>query len=165
MPAALAGLGFGGAVLDRQLWVWLATAAVAPLSWLPDVDQLRHTSLLSLACVAGIALMVVAFALGRGFEPCEAAAPGCRGEVLGVVGDAPAALRALPIFVFAFTCHQNIFSITNELREPSRERTLRLVSLTVCAGCLCFLVVAAWSVLASEPSGPRFNRPAGAPRD
>ena len=36
----------------------------------------------------------------------------------------------VPIFVFSFTCQQNIVSITNELRRPSQRRVAAAVALS-----------------------------------
>lgn len=134
MPAAMASFGFAGAALDRRPWILLAAALVTPLSFLRSVDQLSHTSLIALACVALIAIMTVVFAFGTEggvIEPCDPDAPDCRGHVVPFAGGGRAILRAVPVFVFAFTCHQNVLSITNELREPSRGRVLRLAVVTV----------------------------------
>ena len=35
-----------------------------------------------------------------------------------------AIFRALPIFVSAYTCQQNVFSILTELESPTRDRKL-----------------------------------------
>ena len=40
-------------------------------------------------------------------------------------------LRALPLFVFSYTCHQNIISVTNELHNPTRARNLAVAALSV----------------------------------
>ena len=45
-------------------------------------------------------------------------------------------LRALPLFVFSYTCHQNIFSITNELANPtpSRNASVAATAVTIALG-------------------------------
>jgi amino acid permease len=74
--------------------------------------------------------------------------------------------RLAPLFVFSFTCHQNIFSIHNELPDNSLARIKKVVSscisIAVCVyvtvatiGYLCFGNVA-WSdnIILMYPSGP-----------
>jgi len=51
-------------------------------------------------------------------------------------------LRELPIFVFAYTCHQNVISITNELERPTTGRALASVSAAVNMAVAAYLVLA-----------------------
>ena len=73
------------------------------------LDNLRLVSAASLVCCGGIALLVVSemFASDRDAETSY------------VVADFRT-LKNLPIFVFGFTCHQNIFAVNNELGDPTR---------------------------------------------
>ncbi len=61
-------------------------------------------------------------------------------------------LSHLPIFVFAFTCHQNvrianfnlpakIFSIFNELQDNSQQRMRRVINQSVGVSYLVYLVI------------------------
>ena len=52
----------------------------------------------------------------------NAAYQGCIGDILAFVDHPHTILRVLPIFVFGFTCQQNIFSVVNELRMPTQQR-------------------------------------------
>lgn len=38
------------------------------------------------------------------------------------------ALEAFPVFIFAFTCHQNVFCLINELREPTPRRVVTSIA-------------------------------------
>lgn len=133
-------------LLERRLWSLLAAVCVSPLAYLRDLHSLRHISLVAISCVLAIAVLIVLFSfrppLSPAVDPCPAAASplagdgattagagasgstptdgiisprACRGPVVAV-GNAVDTLVALPTFVFAFTCHQNIPVITNELR-------------------------------------------------
>lgn len=51
-------------------------------------------------------------------------------------------MRALPIFVFSFTCHQNIISISNELARPTPRRVMTLVAAAVGAAAAVYLAIA-----------------------
>jgi amino acid permease len=46
----------------------------------------------------------------------------CVGNFITIQNDPYKILRVIPIFVFGFTCQQNIFAVTNELRLPTQER-------------------------------------------
>lgn len=126
LPKALQPFGASGALLDRRLWSGLAAVVVSPLVFLRRVDALRHTSLAALLCVLVITLLVLAFSsrppLSAALDPCQGRnASECRGPVVAIT-DGLAVLHALPIFTFAFTCHQNVISISNELAQPTQAR-------------------------------------------
>jgi amino acid permease len=46
----------------------------------------------------------------------------CVGNFITIQNDPYKILKVIPIFVFGFTCQQNIFAVTNELRLPTQER-------------------------------------------
>jgi len=90
--------------------------------------------------------MVVLFALPFGdaaISPCESGAPAplCRGEYTAF-GSAADSVRAVPIFVFSFTCHQNIVSISNELDRPTPRRVLALVTAAISMSLATYLTLA-----------------------
>ena len=64
-----------------------------------------------------------------------------RGHGAGVVADFRT-LKNLPIFVFGFTCHQNIFAVNNELRDPTRRRLDLVVVGAVSLALAFYLVIA-----------------------
>ena len=51
-------------------------------------------------------------------------------------------MRILPIFIFGFTCHQNIFTVCNELRRPSIARVDRVITGSVGMALLVYLIIA-----------------------
>ena len=51
-------------------------------------------------------------------------------------------LKNLPIFVFGFTCHQNIFAVNNELRDPTRRRLDVVVMGAVSLALAFYLIIA-----------------------
>ena len=50
-------------------------------------------------------------------------------------------LRAFAIFVTAFTCQQNIFNCTNEMRDPTPRRCLMMICLAIGLATLLYGVV------------------------
>ena len=137
VPKALRPLGLSGALLDRRVWTVAAAVAVSPLAYLRQIDALRHTSLVALGCIMLITILIVGFAIWPpeplGAEQCQrepdvGAASVAHGSVpcaapVVAFTSGMETLRALPVFTFAFTCHQNIVAISNELdRGPSGQR-------------------------------------------
>ena len=119
----------------RPVWITAALGLVAPLAAQRRLDALRFTSGLSLGFVAFLCVLVIAYALGAG-DACDVDDDGgddrsvrdysglrskCGGKMAVAKGDADM-LRVLTIFIFAYTCQQNTFSITNELARPNGAR-------------------------------------------
>jgi len=122
-------LGGSGLLLERRFWTLAALIFAAPLAYMKKITALRHVSLVALTCVLLITVMIVCFAfdLGDSFDACPedgAMATSCPPGPVVAITTPLATLKALPLFVFSYTCHQNIFSITNELHNPTRTRNL-----------------------------------------
>ena len=118
VPKSIVSLGGSGVLTDRHTWTLAALAFAAPLAYMKKITALRNVSSAALGCVLAITVMVVLFAfdLGDALDACpeEGANPmSCPPGPVVAVSTPLATLRALPLFVFSYTCHQNIFSITN----------------------------------------------------
>lgn len=140
---------------NRQFWVTFALVSVLPISFFKTLDALKFTSLLSLILIYGLAVGVVLFAQGV-FDPCERsvnlndnyfeenghnADNNCKGETQ-MVTNFDGAIQNLAIFVFSFTCHQNVFTITNELKKPTQRRVDRVIILAIGCALVLYLTVA-----------------------
>lgn len=192
MPKALKAFGASGLMLNRRLWTFVATVVVAPLTYCERVDALKYTSGVALGCVLFVVLLVFLFSIRAApmFESCNPSppnlppylpplpplsppkppsmpplppsAPPCR---LPTVASAPLLdlLHAVPIFVFSYTCHQNIISISNELRSPTSQRVLGVIASSILfalaiyvlisySGYVTFGPVVASDILATYPA-------------
>ena len=108
-------------LLSRRVWVVGAAAAVLPLSFHRTLDALKRASALELVFVACLVAVVLSFATGT-LDPCGGRdADECRGSVEATT-DVHSTLASLPVFVFAFTCHQNVFPVVNEMGPPDKLR-------------------------------------------
>lgn len=94
-------------LLDRDFWITFLVVLLLPLCFLRKLDSLRHTSYLSLMAVVYLVVIVIVFFLDQSSLPP-------RGEVHAVVLS-PHILAIFPVFVFAFTCAQNMLPVYNEL--------------------------------------------------
>ena len=148
-----------GIVLSRRFWVIGATIAVLPLSFYRTMDELKKASALALVFVFFLAFGIIAYANGLA-DPCESIIDmddqdhTCRGEIVAF-SDAPTTVSKLPIFIFAFTCHQNIFPIVNELHNRTQERLNRIIFCSIGFTLLLFMVVAleGYSTFGSQVRG------------
>lgn len=116
---------------------WLAALALVcvPLSFLKNLDSLKYSSVLGLGAIGYLCVLVVANYLASAVPP----------ELRGDVHVGPQSLRAVcltfSIIVFAFTGHQNMFSIINEARDRSLVALLKLVVWATAAAATLFIAV------------------------
>ena len=141
-------------VLSRQFWVVGAVLAVLPVAFYRTLDELKKASALALVFVFFLVFGIVAYANGLA-DPCLGVdgydIQDCRGEVVAFT-DAPTTAAKLPIFVFAFTCHQNIFPVVNELQRRTQERLNRVIVFSIGFAMVLFLVVALEGVILLDPT-------------
>jgi amino acid permease len=126
MPPAIEQMNRGSASWweGRDVWVAIGFSIVAPLSCFQSLDALKVTSSLSIVFVVFLTILIILYALGiPSLDPCSGASESdqCVGERVAATGNLDV-LRVLSIFVFAFTCQQNTFSVVNELKRPTISR-------------------------------------------
>ena len=136
---------------SRQIWILIALCFVTPLTFLRRMDMLKYTSFLSMCCYVLICAFVVAFALPSYthlkappiLQPCGEDQPitACRGHI-EPIGPPLTMVRSFATFVISFTCQQNLFTVTNELRDPTTSRCLLVIVLAVSLALSFFVVVA-----------------------
>ena len=155
VPKAIAPLGATGILLDRRLWVLLSVPILVPLVSLKKIDGLKYASMLSLACIFLVIVEILLFAIGPLFGgdpvlnpyanstaecfPSDGAHP-CVGDIAATT-DVLSVLRKVPIFVFSYTCQQNIVSVSNEIRRPTPLRINAAIGISECIACSVYLLV------------------------
>jgi len=144
---------------NRDFWVLCAFVFVIPISFFKTLDSLKFTSTMSLMLIYGLAIGIIAYAQGM-FDPCEvsnannaqyyledanreldATIDSCKGETEAFT-DSDSTLKNISIFVFSFTCHQNVFTIVNELKNPTQRRVDTVFIFSIGCALLLYLVVA-----------------------
>ncbi|KAI9594611.1 transmembrane amino acid transporter protein-domain-containing protein [Syncephalis fuscata] len=139
MPQVMDPLLGGGSFAwlnDRRLWITLAMVlVVAPLSFLKRLDSLRHTSLAALMAVVYLFLLVVgSYWSPESIPPNTDLPPRPNPHSLPWFKFSTDFFTKLPIFVFAFTCHQNIFTVYNELVDNSQRYVNQVIRYSMMAG-------------------------------
>lgn len=150
----------------RRFWMVIAVVLVLPISFFKTLDKLKFTSTLALILIYGLAIGIVLYAEDF-IDPCpinshssverhiedriqdsvihtmssELGSESCRGPTFEVT-DMKSTLENLPIFIFSFTCHQNIFAVVDELKSPTRRRVFSVIHIAILSGFLLYLVVA-----------------------
>ncbi|KAI0240011.1 hypothetical protein L0F63_001557 [Massospora cicadina] len=132
MPQIMEHFGYAAAC-DRKLWISAFMVALVPLASLRRLDSLRYTSVVALGSVVYLVLIVaVSFLLGAGPVPW--------GKIWWFKVDW-GLLSVLPVFVFGFTCHQNLFSIHNELVDNGVSQVTRVLTRSVGNGAVVYLTL------------------------
>ncbi|PYH80182.1 hypothetical protein BO82DRAFT_375848 [Aspergillus uvarum CBS 121591] len=140
MPGVVQGFVGGSPdydfLVDRHFWVTAFMLIVIPLSYLRRLDSLKYTSIAALVSMAYLVVLVVYhFVIGDTTTD--------RGpiRVIHWAGPVPT-LSSLPVIVFAFTCHQNMFSILNEISNNSHFRTTGVVFSSIGSAAATYILVA-----------------------
>jgi amino acid permease len=134
-------------VLSRYFWVCGAILSVLPLSFYRTLDELKKASALALVFVFMLVGMILAYANGLA-DPCaglnnddNSEHETCKGDIEPYTNFS-STISKLPIFVFAFSCHQNIFPIVNELELLSQKRLNIVITCSIGFALFVFSTVA-----------------------
>ncbi|KAL3468641.1 transmembrane amino acid transporter protein-domain-containing protein [Aspergillus heterothallicus] len=123
-------------LVDRHFWVTAFMLIIIPLSYLRRLDSLKYTSVAALVSMAYLVILVVYhFIIG------DTKADRGPIRVIHWAGAVPT-LSSFPVIVFAFTCHQNMFSILNEIQNNSHLRTTAVVFASIGSSATTYILVA-----------------------
>lgn len=119
MPGVVEGFdGRAGSIaylMDRNFWITVFMLLIIPLSFLRRLDSLKYTSIIALIAIGYLIVLVVYHFAS------DVLAPRDKIRVIQWAGPVEA-LASLPVVIFAYTCHQNMFSILNEIKDNSPKR-------------------------------------------
>ncbi|KAI9780548.1 MAG: hypothetical protein M1839_006666 [Geoglossum umbratile] len=140
MPGVVRGLSESAGQLeflvDRHFWVTAFMLVVIPLSFLRRLDSLKYTSVVALISIGYLVVLVVA-------HFCKGDTMADRGDIRVIRwGGAISALSSFPVVVFAYTCHQNMFSVLNEISNNSHSRTTGVIFASIGSACAVYILVA-----------------------
>ncbi|KAK5991229.1 Vacuolar amino acid transporter 6 [Cladobotryum mycophilum] len=139
MPGVVLGLN-GHAdeipyLVDRHFWITAFMLLVIPLAFLKRLDSLKYTSIVALISIGYLIVLVIYhFTVDPHAEPSNIRVIKWEGAVQ--------TLSALPVVVFAYTCHQNMFSIINELRDGSPSRLTGVIGSSIGSAASIYILVA-----------------------
>ncbi|ANB11731.1 Avt6p [Sugiyamaella lignohabitans] len=136
MPQIMQSLNISKDILlDRNFWVAVSMGIVGPLSYLRKLDSLKYTSIVALVSVGYLVLIVVGhFIIGDTASQ--------RGPIRVVEPSSLSAiLQSLPIIIFAFTCHQNMFSVLNELTEATEDKFRTIITSSIGSSAGFYVIV------------------------
>ncbi|KAI1421800.1 transmembrane amino acid transporter [Xylaria sp. FL1777] len=111
-------------LMDRNFWITVFMLVIIPLSFLRRLDSLKYTSIIALVAIGYLIVLVVYHFAS------DALAPRDKLRVIHWGGPVEA-LASLPVVIFAYTCHQNMFSILNEIKDNSPKSVLGVISSSI----------------------------------
>lgn len=126
-------------LMERNFWITcFMVGIVTPLSFLKKLDSLKYTSIVALVSVVYLICLVVEHFLVD-------QVPERTIDVFGPVSW-KLTLSSFPIFVFAYTCHQNMFAIINELKSNEKDgsttrQSNMIIRNAITIACASYLVV------------------------
>ncbi|KAL1984039.1 hypothetical protein VTN96DRAFT_9636 [Rasamsonia emersonii] len=140
MPGVIEGF-VGGTpasefLVDRHFWITAFMLIVIPLSFLRRLDSLKYTSVIALISIGYLVILVVYH-----FAKSDTMAERGPIRVIEWAGVVPA-LSSFPVIVFAYTCHQNMFSILNEIKDNSHFQTTSVVIASIGSAASIYILVA-----------------------
>lgn len=107
MPSLALGLGWSSPLLmSRVFWITAFMTFMVPLSFLRKLDSLKYSSLGGLVAV----FYLVGLSIWSYFGP-DAHRPPPNAEVELIAPFSMASLTSFPVFIFAFTCQQNVTKV------------------------------------------------------
>lgn len=142
MPGVVSGLvdesQLAPFLVDRRFWVTAFMLIVIPLSFLRRLDSLKYTSVIALISIGYLVILVVYhFAASDTLPGGHYETPLRRFAWAGPVQ----ALASFPVIVFAYTCHQNMFSILNEIADNSHWRTTSVIFASIGSAAALYILV------------------------
>lgn len=135
---------------NRDTWISIAFLIVTPLSCFHSIDALKYTSSISIVFILLVVILVILYSIPNNgsipnLDPCpiteyeriELCTSEVRAWNLGLHS-----LKVFPIFVFGFTCQQNIFTIVNELTVPTPGRINSVITASIGSSYVIYIIIA-----------------------
>jgi len=131
MPDAMITIAENVPILhERLLWLGLSVALCVPLSMLRTMESLRFISYLALISVAYVVVLIVYYFFQDGVTG---------GRIHLFPNKLEDFFSSVPTFIFAFTCHQNIFSIRNETPDLVKVNKIIITSVLISLSAYIFI--------------------------
>merc|ERR1712232_837709 len=143
----MGGMQYFGAPKIRWLYVLVGWSIGAFMGCFRNLSALRYTATFAIFICAWTALLIVLFFVnvGEAFDPCSSWSGDlpCKGAEIKQVGhDTIAMLKVFPVFIFGFTCQQNVFTVCTEVKVASNKRMNGIISFAYVCSAVFFAITA-----------------------
>jgi len=132
-------------LMNRHFWITAFMLIIIPLCFLRRLDSLKYTSIVALVAIGYLIVLVVYHFASDPLAPRE------KVRIISWGGPVEA-LSSLPVVVFAYTCHQNMFSILNELDRNTPARIMGVISSSIgsAAGVYCLVAITGYLTFGND---------------
>ncbi|RLV96594.1 Vacuolar amino acid transporter 6 [Spathaspora sp. JA1] len=133
-------------LMARNFWISVFMVIIVPLSYLKKLDSLKYASFVALFSVVYLICLVI-----EHYFRSDVVIPDKHVDYFGPIS-IKSTLSSFPIFVFAYTCHQNMFAIINELKpdETAGSQTRQsniIIRNSICTALISYLIVGIFGYL------------------
>jgi amino acid permease len=146
--------------LSPQIWLGILAIPIVGLSFLPRMDYLRYSSYLGMMCVFYLVGLSIWDAIAHGIPNSD--------KFVAFASFKLEALSRFSLFIFAFTCHQNLFPIHNESKNNSIRHITMICTISISLAFVLYMVFGmlsyaryadtlTGSVLKAVPNDPPFQ--------
>jgi amino acid permease len=131
-PTLLVMTGWDISNESLMLYIKIATVVVlAPFCFLRGISHASILSYIGIACITYVCIMPFIYLSDN---PASVVIPVWPNSFLG-------AMRKLPVYFFAFSCMQNLFTVVNEIENFTVRRVQTVCACAVSTGLVLYLVV------------------------
>ncbi|KAH3902565.1 related to Vacuolar amino acid transporter 6 [Saccharomycodes ludwigii] len=128
-------------LLNRKLHITLVMFfIVGPLCFIKKLDSLKHASTIAISSVAYLALLVIFHFIWPSQEIKD-----LRGTVDWLKPKPDTVdgsfLSSFTIFVFAYTCHHNTFSVISDLNNKTVPNIQKMILIAMCSALLIYTII------------------------
>lgn len=125
-------------LLNRNVHITLIMAfIVAPLCFMKKLNSLRYASMVAILSVVYLCVLVIVHFIAPSQEITE-----LKGEIsYWFPKDEPSPLTTLPIFIFAYTCHHNMFSVINEQTNSAFHNTKFIAIYSIALAYILYIII------------------------
>ncbi|OZJ04345.1 hypothetical protein BZG36_02388 [Bifiguratus adelaidae] len=118
-------LDSGSILVAGRFWLTIfMLLIVVPLSFLRKLDSLKYTSIIALFAVVYLIAIVIWNSIGPS-TPTDTASE------VNIARFSSKIFTSLPVLIFAFTCHQNMFTVYNELSDNSQPMVNKVIQASI----------------------------------
>ncbi len=127
-------------LLNSNFWMTIGAALIAPVVYMPKMDSLKYTSFLGMTSIVYMVILSF-YMLLNGSYGLVSSIP-----LWNINGDGISFVKNFGVFVFAFTCHQNMLPIQNEAKKNGWRDMLQIICVCICLALLMYNLFAICSV-------------------
>ena len=134
---------------DRRVWITLFVCCIAgPLACFRSLNALRFTSTISILFISALSIIITLYGfLPTTFNPCGPTTTNpadCKGNTYNI-SLTLSTLKVFPVFIFSFTCAQNIFTVHNELKDNTVTRVNTVIGNAIGMALFFYTIVSSFA--------------------